>query len=361
MTQLGIVIPCYNEQEVLPETARRLKALLGQLAADDLIAESSRVYFVDDGSRDRTWPLIEQLAAEDPRFCGIKLARNRGHQNALIAGLLNAQGDALISIDADLQDDLGAIAEMLEAHRNGADIVYGVRDDRRADTWFKRQTAELYYRILAAMGVQIVFNHADYRLLSRRAVDALASFREVNLFLRGIVPQLGFKTAQVTYRRGERFAGESKYPLRKMVSLALQGVTSFTAAPLRFITGLGFLVCLGSFAMAGWAVVTRLFTDQALPGWASTVVPMYFLGGVQLLCLGVIGEYLAKIYSEIKARPRFVLDKVVGDGFGVRGEPGADDPVAAGLGPQTGGRLRSQGVGAASEHGAGLAATAGRQ
>jgi glycosyltransferase involved in cell wall biosynthesis len=309
--RLGIVVPCYNEQEVLDETARRLAALLDRLCSAGLIDRASAVYFVDDGSRDDTWPIIQRLSS-DPRFRGIKLSRNRGHQNALFAGLMNAEGDALISVDADLQDDLEVIEQMVRRFIDGIDIVYGVRSDRTTDTWFKRFTAESYYRVLSALGVQVVFNHADYRLLSRRALVALASYREVNLFLRGIIPQLGFRTATVEYARGERFAGESKYPLKKMVALALEGVTSFTAAPLRAITGLGFLVCLGSFGMVAWALLARLFTDAAMPGWASTVVPMYFLGGVQLLCLGVIGEYLAKIYTEVKARPRYLIDAVAG-------------------------------------------------
>ncbi|MCS6944598.1 MAG: glycosyltransferase family 2 protein [Sutterellaceae bacterium] len=311
MVRLGIVVPCYNEQDVLEETARRLIAQLERLHAKGLVDASSAVYFVDDGSRDGSWEIIQRLAA-DPRLRGIRLSRNRGHQNALLAGLMNAEGDALISVDADLQDDLNVMEDMVRLYLDGHDVVYGVRSDRTADRPFKRLTAESYYRLLRALGVEVVFNHADYRLLSRRAVTALASYREVNLFLRGIIPQLGFRTATVTYVRGERLAGESKYPLRKMLSLAVEGVISFSAAPLRAITALGFLVCFGSFAMAAWALLARLFTDAALPGWASTVVPMYFLGGVQLLCLGVLGEYLAKIYMEVKGRPRYLIDTVVG-------------------------------------------------
>ncbi len=311
---LAIVVPCFNEQEVLPETAKRLRAVLSDLAGRGLASERSRVYFVDDGSRDSTWSIIETLAADSDAIYGIKLSRNRGHQNALLAGLMTAEGDVLVSIDADLQDDLAAIEKMLVAFRGGADIVYGVRSDRSSDTFFKRATAEGYYRVLAMMGVQVVFNHADYRLMSRRAIEALREFREVNLFLRGIVPELGFRAEMVTYARGERFAGESKYPLGKMLALALQGVTSFSAAPLRWITGFGALVCAGSFGMVLWAVFIRLFSDQAVPGWASTVVPIYFLGGVQLLCTGIIGEYLAKLYLETKGRPRYVIERVVGGG-----------------------------------------------
>jgi glycosyltransferase involved in cell wall biosynthesis len=310
--QLAIVVPCYNEQEVLPETARRLLGVLDRLAADGLASPTSRIYFVDDGSRDRTWSLIEELARAHPRIGGIKLSRNRGHQNALVAGLFTAEGDAIVSIDADLQDDVEVIREMVERYHEGCDIVYGVRPDRSVDG-LMRFPAKLHYRLLRLMGAEVVLDHADFRLMSRRAIEALREYREVNLYLRGIVPMLGFKTATVAYKRGERFAGESKYSLRKLASLAFQGITSFSAAPLRLITALGLLVCAGSFALVIWALSIRLFTDQVVPGWASTVVPIYFLGGVQLLCIGVIGEYLAKIYLEVKDRPRFVIDRVVGD------------------------------------------------
>jgi glycosyltransferase involved in cell wall biosynthesis len=310
--QLAIVVPCYNEQEVLPETARRLLGVLDRLAADGLASPTSRIYFVDDGSRDRTWGLIEELARAHPRIGGIKLSRNRGHQNALVAGLFTAEGDAIVSIDADLQDDVEVIREMVERYHEGCDIVYGVRPDRSVDG-LMRFPAKLHYRLLRLMGAEVVLDHADFRLMSRRAIEALREYREVNLYLRGIVPMLGFKTATVAYKRGERFAGESKYSLRKLASLAFQGITSFSAAPLRLITALGLLVCAGSFALVIWALSIRLFTDQVVPGWASTVVPIYFLGGVQLLCIGVIGEYLAKIYLEVKGRPRFVIERVVGD------------------------------------------------
>lgn len=314
MTRLSIVVPCYNEEQVLPATQARLADLLTRLHRDGLIDAASQVLFVDDGSRDRTWPLIERLNAADPRFRGIKLAHNRGHQNALLAGLLTAEGDVVVSLDADLQDDIEAIAEMLRLHTRGHDIVYGVRGNRDTDTRFKRLSAELYYRALGMLGIEIVFNHADFRLMSRRAVEALREFREVNLFLRGIVPMLGFSSAVVPYTRQTRHAGESKYPLRRMLSLALQGITSFSTAPLRWISLLGLAVSLGSIAVALWSLYTKLFTDQALPGWASTVVPIYFLGGVQLLCLGIIAEYLAKIFSEIKQRPRYIIEKKAGFG-----------------------------------------------
>ncbi|MGZ8247248.1 glycosyltransferase family 2 protein, partial [Methylomagnum sp.] len=258
-----------------------------------------------------TWKKIESLAQESPFIKGIKLSRNRGHQNALLAGLLTAKGEALISIDADLQDDLGAIEPMLNAYAGGHEIVYGVRKTRFVDTFFKRVTAQTYYKLLRWMGVDVVFDHADYRLLSRRAIEALQEFSEVNLFLRGIIPQLGFSSSIVYYERAERFAGESKYPLMKMLSFAWQGVTSFSAVPLRLITGLGMTISLGSFMVTLWGLWIRLFTTEALPGWASTVLPIYFLGGIQLLCLGVIGEYLAKIYLETKRRPRFIIDKII--------------------------------------------------
>lgn len=309
--QLGIVVPCYNEEAVLPETAKRLLALLERLAALDLVAPGSAVWFVDDGSRDRTWTLVEALAASDPRVHGIKLSHNQGHQHALVAGLFGATGDALVSIDADLQDDVDVIEEMVRKHLDGFEIVYGVRRARTTDTRFKRCTAELYYSLLARMGVEIVHNHADYRLMGRRALDALQGFREVNLFLRGIVPLLGFPTTTAYYDRAERFAGESKYPLRKMLSLALDGITSFSVAPLRMISMLGFLVSVFSIAMVIWVAIGKLFMNSAIPGWASSVIPIYFLGGIQLLSIGVLGEYVAKIYLETKHRPRYVIEKVV--------------------------------------------------
>lgn len=310
MLPLAIVVPCYNEQEVLGETTRRLAALVEDLVARSKIAPTSRVYYVDDGSRDRTWALIEELSGRYGFVHGIKLSRNRGHQNALIAGLFNADGEAIISVDADLQDDLSAIEAMIDAHAAGSDIVYGVRRNRATDTFFKRLTAVGYYRILDAMRVEAVCNHADYRLMSRRAIEALREFGEVNLFLRGIVPQLGFSSSVVYYDRTERFAGESKYPLSKMLALAVQGVTSFSAFPLHVITALGLLISLFSFAIILWAVGVRFFTSNAVPGWASTVLPIYFLGGIQLLCIGIIGEYLAKIYMETKRRPRYIIERI---------------------------------------------------
>jgi glycosyltransferase involved in cell wall biosynthesis len=310
LQQLAIVVPCYNEEEVLPETTSRLNALLDELIESGITREAS-VYFIDDGSTDRTWALIEGMAALDQRFHGIKLSRNYGHQSALLAGLFHAPGDAVISIDADLQDDLSAIKDMLAAYAGGAEIVYGIRRERSSDTLFKRGTAEGYYRLLQTMGVRLVFNHADYRLLSRRVIDALRGYKETNLFLRGLIPQLGFNSATVYYNRHERFAGESKYPFSKMLGLAIEGITSFSEIPLKLITVLGILISLVSFGLALWALGVKIFNPSAVPGWASIVIPLYFLGGIQLLCMGVIGQYLAKVYSETKGRPRFIIEKTL--------------------------------------------------
>ncbi len=317
---VSLVLPCFNEQEVLPETTRRLVALLARLEADGSAAPGSAIYYVDDGSSDGTWRLIAEYAAVWPAVCGIKLSRNRGHQNALLCGLMTAPGDVLVSLDADLQDDLEAIPDMLAGHRAGSEIVYAVRSCRNTDGLFKRVTAEGYYRLLALLGVQVMFNHADFRLMSRRAIETLRGYEETHLFLRGLIPQLGFRTSVVEFERAARFAGESKYPLRKMLGLAWQGVTSFTAYPLRLITGVGALVSIGSLLMAAWALGIRLFTDQAVPGWASSVIPMYLLGGVQLVSLGIIGEYLAKVYESTKKRPRFHVESVIGTAFSSRQE-----------------------------------------
>lgn len=309
MIKLGIVVPCYNEEQVLTEMIARLSALLTELCTAQKISADSAIYLVDDGSQDDTWQLIRTGAAEDSRIRGIKLSRNRGHQSALLAGLETAEGDALISIDADLQDDLGVIEKMVDLHLAGVDIVYGVRESRKADGVFKRATAEFYYRILSRMGVQIVFNHADYRLMSRRAIKALMAYSEVNLFLRGIVPQLGYTTAVVAYDRGERFAGESKYPIRKMIGLAVNGVTSFSVVPLRLIAGLGLAISMFSLLMIVWVILGKTLLHSVIPGWASSVVPTYLLGGIQLLSVGVIGEYVGKIYLETKRRPRYFIEE----------------------------------------------------
>jgi len=307
--RLSIVVPCYNEQEVLPETNRRLLALLGGMQTEALVSADSGIYYVDDGSRDGTWPLIESLALADGRVHGLKLSRNRGHQMALLAGLLTVEGDALVSIDADLQDDVAVIENMVREHLAGAEVVYGVRDSRASDTVFKRRTALLYYGLMKRMGVDLVHNHADFRLLGRRAVEALREYGEVNLFLRGVVPLIGYKAATVKYDRAERFAGVSKYPLRKMLAFAAEGVTSFSIVPLRMITVLGFAVSIFSFAMILFVIYGTLVMKAALPGWASTVVPVYFLGGIQLLSIGILGEYVAKIYLETKGRPRYFIEK----------------------------------------------------
>ncbi len=307
--KLNIVVPCYNEEAVLPETSRQLSALLQNLIDKSKITADSNVYYVDDGSYDNTWELIKSQSKTNTFIQGIKLSRNRGHQNALLAGLLTVDGEAVVSIDADLQDDLSVIEKMIDDYRTGHDIVYGVRACRKTDTFFKNFSAQAYYHLLKIMGVEIIHNHADFRLMSRRAIEALKEFGEVNLFLRGIIPQLGFSFSLVYYDRSERYAGESKYPLRKMLALAWQGITSFSDLPLHFITGLGFLVSIISLGITAWVLWVRLFTQDAIPGWASTVLPIYFISGIQLLCLGVIGEYLAKVYTETKQRPRYIIEK----------------------------------------------------
>ena len=310
---LDIVVPCYNEEEALPETHRQLAALLQSMLDSNQVSTRSRIYYVDDGSRDATWEIIEALCRSDPRAAGIRLSRNFGHQAAVLAGLFTVPGDAVITIDADLQDDIGVIPEMVEKFRAGHQVVYGVRKQRTTDTVFKRQTALLYYGLLQKFGVRIVHNHADYRLMGRRAIDALRDYTEVNLFLRGIVPLIGFKSCSVYYDRKSRMAGESKYNLAKMLQLAIEGITSFSAVPLRFVAALGLIVFVISLAMAGWVFWIRVFTSQAVPGWASSVIPIYFLGGVQLLCLGVIGEYVAKSYFESKRRPRFLISELLAE------------------------------------------------
>ena len=311
---LYIVVPCYNEEEVLPETSRRLKNKLKQLADAGKISPKSRVLFVNDGSRDRTWELISQLHENDPIFCGVDLSRNRGHQNALLAGLMTARdrADLVISMDADLQDDVDAVDAMVDKYLEGVDIVYGVRSSRKKDSFFKRTTAEAFYRLMNLMGADTVFNHADYRLMSRRALDGLAQFQEVNLFLRGIVPMIGYRTDTVEYERGERFAGESKYPLKKMMAFALEGVTSPSIKPLRMITALGFLIFLVSLIMIVYNVA-RWIGGNTITGWASLACSIWLIGGLILLALGVIGEYMGKLYLESKHRPRFLIRQVLED------------------------------------------------
>lgn len=308
--KISIVVPCFNEEEVLDTTAEELLKVIDKLVAEQLCDEG-KICFVDDGSKDATWQLIENWTARDKRVSGLKLTRNVGHQNAVIAGLFTATGDAVISIDADLQDDTDAIFEMVREHNQGAEIVFGVRGARDSDTGFKRLTAEGYYRLMQLFGVKLVFNHADFRLLSRRAITALMEFREVNLFLRGMVPLLGFRTSTVYYDRKARTSGVTKYSLSKMLALAWQGITSFSIAPLRFISYMGFIIFVASSGMSAYVILAKFLADQVVPGWASTVLPIYLLGGIQLLSLGVIGEYLGKVYQEVKARPRFLIEKTI--------------------------------------------------
>ncbi len=309
---LYIVVPCYNEEEVLPETSRRLRDKLTALIGAGKISERSRVLFVNDGSKDRTWELISGLHAADSLFSGVDLTRNRGHQNALLAGLMTAKDrcDMAISMDADLQDDVDAVDGMVDKYLDGCDIVYGVRSSRKTDTFFKRFTAEGFYRVMNALGAETVFNHADYRLMSKRALEGLAQFKEVNLFLRGVVPMIGYRTDVVEYERGERFAGESKYPLKKMLAFAMEGITSLSTKPIRFITGLGFLVFLVSILMLVYSIV-RWANGETVLGWASVICSVWAIGGLILLSLGVIGEYVGKIYLESKGRPRFLIREVL--------------------------------------------------
>lgn len=305
---LYIVIPCYNEQEVLPITAPMFLQKLADLTTAGKISPESRVLFVNDGSKDRTWEIICDLAARDPHYAGICQSRNRGHQNAVLAGLMEAKSrcDITISIDCDGQDDINAMDAMVDAYRDGCDVVYGVRSKRETDTFFKRFTAESFYKILNAMGAEVVFNHADYRLMSARVLEEFARFREVNLFLRGMVPLVGFKSTCVTYERHERIAGESHYPLSKMLALAFDGITSLSIKPIRFITGFGVFVALVSFIGVLWAVIEAAL-GLTVSGWASMTSIICFVSGVQLICLGVIGEYIGKIYLESKHRPRYII------------------------------------------------------
>lgn len=307
---LYIVIPCYNEQEVLPITAPMFLDKIKTLAAAGKISDDSRVLFVNDGSKDKTWEIIEELSRQDEHYIGISQSRNRGHQNAVLAGLMEAKDrcDITISIDCDGQDDINAMDAMVDAYIDGCDVVYGVRSSRETDTFFKRFTAQSFYKFLSAMGAEVVYNHADYRLISSRALNALAEFKEVNLFLRGMVPLVGFKSTTVTYSRAERIAGESHYPLKKMIALAVDGITSLSVKPLRLITGFGVFVALISFVGVIWALVSAL-CGSTVAGWASMTCIVCFVSGVQLICLGIIGEYVGKIYMETKQRPRYIISK----------------------------------------------------
>lgn len=309
---LYFVVPCYNEQEVLPETSKRLAEKLEQLVAEGSVSADSRILLVNDGSKDTTWEIIEALCKGNPYFGGVRLSRNMGHQNALLAGLTVAkdQCDMAISLDADLQDDINAVDKMVECYHKGCDVVYGVRSSRETDTAFKRSTAGIFYKLMTALGVEIVDNHADYRLMSRRAIEALMSFEEVNLFLRGIVPLIGFQSDIVTYERGERFAGESKYPLKKMLAFAMDGITAFSIKPIRLITTLGALI-FGASLLALLVLLFIKLTGYTVDGWTTLMGSVWMLGGIQLLSLGVIGEYVGRIYKETKRRPRFILDQVI--------------------------------------------------
>ncbi len=305
-----MVVPCYNEEDVLPETARRLREKMGSLIDKGSISEESRIMFVNDGSKDDTWNVIRKLHEADPVFQGLSLSRNRGHQNALLAGLMTAREfcDACVSMDADLQDDIDALDKMIEMYHDGCDVVYGVRNHRDTDSFFKRTTAILFYRLMGWMGVQMVCNHADYRLMSKRALNGLAEFREVNLFLRGIVPMIGYKTGKVYYDRAERYAGNSKYPLSRMLTFAMDGITSFSIVPIRMITALGIAVFFVSIIFLIWGIIQRV-RGVTVPGWSSLIVSIWAIGGLILLALGILGEYIGRIYMETKGRPRFLIDE----------------------------------------------------
>lgn len=305
---LYMVIPCYNEEEVLPETTKRLEKKLSELIKKKIISEKSKVMYVNDGSKDKTWELIKKINRESPMFTGISLSRNRGHQNALVAGLLTAKeyADVVISMDADLQDDINAIDEMLEKYYDGCDIVYGVRSARKTDTFFKRVTAEGFYKFMQMMGVDVVYNHADYRLTSKKVLNNFQDYKEVNLFLRGIFPLIGYKSDKVYYERAERFAGESKYPLKKMLNFAWDGITSFSVKPLRLICTLGFVILFISIIIMIYSLVRKL-TGNTIDGWTFLNISIWFIGGLQMISLGIIGEYVGKMYNETKARPRFIV------------------------------------------------------
>ncbi|MBQ9302214.1 glycosyltransferase family 2 protein [Butyrivibrio sp.] len=312
--RLFCVVPCYNEEEVLPETSSRLKRKVNELIQQGLVSQDSRIVFVNDGSKDATWSIISGLHEEDEIFQGINLSRNRGHQNALLAGLMTVKSicDMAISLDADLQDDIDAIDEMVKKYHEGIDVVYGVRSSRQTDTFFKKATAEGFYKLMNAMGANTVYNHADYRLMSKRALEGLAQFGEVNLFLRGIVPMIGYPTDVVYYERAERFAGESKYPLKKMLAFATEGITSLSTQPIKMITGLGFFIFFVSIVVLIYCLV-RYFNGQTIPGWTTTVLSVWAIGGLIMISLGIIGEYIGKIYLETKSRPRYIIESYLKD------------------------------------------------
>ena len=312
MDRLAIVVPCYNEEEVLPICIAGLRYILSELIAENRINKDSFMLFVNDGSRDRTWEILEEVHKNSTDIRAIKLARNCGHQNALLAGLSYAKehADMIVSIDADLQDDITVIRDMVDYFHQGKDIVYGVRNDRASDSFFKRTTAQMFYKIMAGMGVETVYNHADYRLMSKRAVNELFRYEETNVYLRGMMPLIGYDTAQVFYERKERVAGESKYPLKKMLALAMDGITSFSVKPISMILGLGVFVLFCCFIAAIYAFVS-FFTGNVESGWTSLILSIWFIGGVQLLSIGVVGEYVGKIYKEVKRRPKFNIEKIL--------------------------------------------------
>ncbi len=313
MKTLYLVVPCYNEEEVLPETTKRLIVKFNNLINEQRIGELSRIVYVNDGSKDKTWTIIEEIVQSSALFQGIKLSRNKGHQNALLAGLMYARNkaDIVISMDADLQDDIDAIDAMIDANNKGFDVVYGVRSARKTDTFFKKTTAELFYKLMKMLGADIVYNHADYRLMSRRALDGLSEFDEANLFLRGIVPLIGYPSTIVEYERNERFLGESKYPLKKMLNFAFDGITSFTVKPIRMISVIGFLVFSVSILIMMYFFYAY-FAGKTVAGWATTVISIWALGGLQLLAIGIIGEYIAKTYIETKQRPKYIIEAIIG-------------------------------------------------
>lgn len=319
--RLFIVVPCYNEEAALPQCANKLQAKMEVMISQGLVASDSRIIFVDDGSQDQTWALIQALHEENPRFLGLKLSRNRGHQNALLAGLMTVreQADMVISIDADLQDDIDAMDEMIAHYQDGCEIVFGVRSSRATDTPFKRSTAQAYYKVLNLLGAEVVYNHADYRLMSRTALAGLSEFYEVNLYLRGIVLQLGYQTAQVSYERKERTAGESKYPLKKMLGLAWEGITSFSIKPIRLVTVCGIAVAAIAFVCLIWSLIAK-FSGSSVDGWSSLMASIWLVGGLQILGIGIIGEYIGKIYLESKHRPRFIIEAYLCDESNARVE-----------------------------------------
>lgn len=310
--QIAIVVPCFNEEDVLPLTISSLQGVLDKLIQKNKILPSSMVCFIDDGSIDKTWELISECASSKSNFCGLKLSRNRGHQNALLAGIFELNVDAVITIDADLQDDVNAIEEMIDKFNSGVEIVYGVRSSRDADSTFKRITAQGFYKLMSYLGVDSVYNHADYRLMGKRAISALQKFEEVNLYLRGIVPLLGYKSEIVYYSRAQRLAGESKYPVGKMVGFAIEAITSFSIVPLRLVSIMGIFIFAASIFIGIWVLFLKICTEKTVPGWTSIILPMLFLGGVQIFSIGLIGEYLGRAYIETKKRPRYFISESVG-------------------------------------------------